>query len=183
MLSTDLMPCPGPHAMPVMFMWDEPELIAMQSSPATIIHREKKGYDNLKKEKLFMVKIITKLPVPMKESRIWMLLELEISIPSVLGLVLGALICRLEMVTPLQLDMVIWFLWLLICLNPLSTRLLHLSNVSACQQNSHKQVIIVTPLKLEFKKSTIREKSFYIQLVLCMLHPEQVYIYKNFPKK
>lgn len=41
------------------------------------------------------------------------LLEFEMSMPSVLGLVSGAMILRLEKTTPLQWFIEMWFLWLL----------------------------------------------------------------------
>ena len=41
-----------------------------------------------------------------------MLVESEISMPSVLGLESGAVIVRLEMVAPLLPDTLTWFFWL-----------------------------------------------------------------------
>ena len=72
------------------------------------------------------------LPVSITVFRTSILLEVEMSIPSVFGLSSGAEIRRLLILTPLQPLMPMWFFWLLRCLKLLSWRPLQLWKWRAC---------------------------------------------------
>lgn len=74
-------------------------------------------------------------PVPMRESRMETWVDIEMSIPSVLGLFSGADMLIRDMVTPLQSEMLIWFLALFLWLSPVNWRSLHWWNLRACENN------------------------------------------------
>lgn len=80
-----------------------------------------------------------KLPVPILQSWILRWLDLEMSIPSVLGLFSGALIWRLETVPLWQESIEICPFGLSASVSPLNWRLLHLEKPRAC--NNHLQLI------------------------------------------
>lgn len=71
----------------------------------------------------------------MRESRMETWVDIEMSIPSVLGLFSGADMLIRDMVTPLQSEMLIWFLALFLWLSPVNWRSLHWWNLRACENN------------------------------------------------
>lgn len=106
------------------------------------------------------------------ESCILTWVEPDTSMPSVFGLVSGALIFILDTMTSLQVVIVIWTRGLFTCVKPLSRKPLHLLNCNACTESNFKTInkLICCTIEVNFVAHCTRKFfTYYWRMTSCTL--------------